>query len=136
MATETVDHHGAGVDVAAVRPNGVWGQALYPNLYSWFVLFAALDVMFTRMVLYLGGVEVNGLADYVIARWGLFGMVGLKFAVVVLVLGICQWIGQRNPKLGRKVAICAIGLNVLPVAVAMAQLLAHSMWLMRTMWNV
>jgi hypothetical protein len=124
-----------GAAVAGAMPNGVLGRALYPNHYIWFVFFAALDVMFTRMVLYLGGVEVNHFADGIIQRWGLLGMVGLKFAVVALVLGICQWIGQRDHKLGQKVAVCAMALNVLPVAVAMAQLLVHSMGLMRDLWQ-
>ena len=116
--------------------NRLLGRALFPNYYIWFVFFAALDIMFTRMVLYLGGVEINALADGVIQRWGVLGMVGLKFSVVVLVLGICQWIGQRDWKLGRNVAVGAIALNVLPVAVAMVQLLDHSMGIMRDIWQI
>ncbi len=114
-------------------PDGVFGRALYPNCYAWFVFFASLDVMFTRMVLYLGGVEVNGVADAVIQSHGLLGMIALKFVAVVVVLAICQWIGQQNWKLGRRVVWLGVGLNVLPVAVAIAQLLNHSMRLMQEM---
>ncbi len=38
---------------------------LYPDLYTWFVFFAAMDVMLTWTILALGGREINGFADRV-----------------------------------------------------------------------
>ncbi|MDX1565005.1 MAG: hypothetical protein R3236_06340, partial [Phycisphaeraceae bacterium] len=78
------------------------------------------------MVLYLGGIEVNGLANRLIESHGLPGMVVLKISAVVLVVGICQWIGQRDQRLGRRVGLAGVALNILPVAVASVQLLQHS----------
>ena len=115
-----------GASAASSDQAGVLGRALYPNAYTWFVFFAALDVMFTTMVLYLGGIEVNGVANLLIESHGVRGMVILKFSAVVLVVAICQWIGLRDRRLGRRVALAGVALNVLPVVVASVQLLAHS----------
>ena len=75
----------------------------YPQYYLWFVLLAALDVMATWVVLHMGGREANAFANWVLQRWQLPGMVLLKFAAVVLVVIICEYIGTQRPKTGLRV---------------------------------
>jgi hypothetical protein len=99
------------------------GAVLYPNLYVWFVLLAALDVMFTWVVLYLGGWEANKLAAWVIERGDLPGTVSFKFVLVILVVGVCEVVGRRKDRLGRRLAQWAVALTALPVVLALVQLL-------------
>jgi len=104
---------------------GFWErQVLYPGRYTWFVFVSALDLLMTGIVLRWGGREVNCLADYVILQWGRDGLVLFKFAIVVFVIAVCEWVGRHRRKLGRQLATCAVALPAAAVAVAFIQLLA------------
>lgn len=70
-----------------------------------FVLVSALDLMMTWLLLYRsegapGGriVESNPLANYFLLRWGLKGLVGFKFAVVLFVCLLAQFIALHDVK--------------------------------------
>ena len=45
----------------------------YPNRYVWFVLLSTLDVVLTFVILWLDGREVNGIADWILQRYGIGG---------------------------------------------------------------
>lgn len=152
--TETMVADAAGNDVDVARARGLaaertgglgalglmqrWARAgreldatrqltrpvLYPAIYPWVVLLAVLDIVLTWTVLRLGGWEVNGIAARVIDRWDVWGMIALKFAVIVLVLMICEYVGRRRPGMGLAVAVMAGVLNTVPVVAATGQL-AH-----------
>lgn len=92
----------------------------YPQYYVWFVLLAALDVMATWVVLHLGGREANAFANWVLQRWQLPGMVALKFAAVVIVVLICEFIGKHRPTTGLRVIQAAIVLYAIPVAIGIS----------------
>jgi len=95
---------------------------LFPDAYAWYVLVSALDVMVTVTVLvHLGAQELNTFAQWTIEEFGTWGLIGLKFISVALVVLICEYVGRRRPGLGRKLAIAAIFLSLLPVAAALAQ---------------
>ncbi|MCL4220060.1 MAG: hypothetical protein KJZ65_01695 [Phycisphaerales bacterium] len=97
---------------------------LYPDLYCWYVLFATLDVIITTIVLdYYGMVEANAIAAGVIERYGFAGLVPFKFATVLLVLAICEYVGRVRPRTGLRVAQAAVGLSCAPIVVAALQLL-------------
>jgi hypothetical protein len=96
---------------------------LYPIAYQWFVLLAALDVLFTWGVLRIGGWEVNGIARAVIHHGDVAGMITLKFFTVVVVLLICEYIGRRRLKTGLGLSIAAVALNVVPVTVGASHLM-------------
>ncbi len=98
--------------------------ARYPQAYVWFVFVSALDLMMTWVVLYFGGREVNVLADYILDRWALPGMVIYKFALVILVIFICEVIGHRRHRLGRRLSIFAVLITLVPVLIAFTHLLA------------
>ena len=98
-------------------------NARYPQAYVWFIFVSAMDVMMTWVVLYFGGREVNVLADYILDRWALPGMVVYKFALVVFVIFICEVVGQYRPRLGRRLSIFAVVITLVPVIIAFTHLL-------------
>lgn len=122
---------GAAAPAAGMVRRGV----LYPNHYTWFVFLAALDVLCTYLILTPGlfassdgrrelvGQELNALADWVIHTFDTPGKVAYKFALVALVVVICEVVGRRKPAVGRKLAEWAVALTAIPVAVALAQML-------------
>ena len=103
-------------------------QPLYPNRYVWFVFLSAMDVFMTFIVLWFGGREANNVANWIYQRWGISGMTAFKFAVVVFVILLCEYIGRRNERAGRLLAEWAIALTCLPVVIAIALLLLHQYW--------
>jgi len=95
----------------------------YPDRYLWFVLVSSLDLMLTNTALnYFGAVEVNTIAQRVIEAWGFWGLIGLKFGVVVFVVAICEIVGRRNDRAGARLATAAIAISAMPVVLAVAQL--------------
>ena len=97
-------------------------HALYPNHYAWYVFASALDIMVTVVVLvHLGAREVNTIAQASIDLFVTWGLIGLKFASVLVVVAICEFIGRRRKDLGRRLAGAAIALSLFPVGAAVAQ---------------
>jgi len=98
---------------------------LYPTHYVWLVFASALDIMFTWIVLHFGGWEVNRIAQRVLEQYGLTGIVLFKFALVTLLIVLCELIGRVNHPAGRRLATFAIILTFFPVMLAGLQLLLH-----------
>ncbi len=96
----------------------------YQQEYLWFVFVSALDVMLTWTILVLGGSEVNVVADAVIARAGLTGIVAYKFSLVVFVIIMCEVVGRRRPHVGHKLAEWAVAITAIPVVLSFVQLFA------------
>ncbi len=94
------------------------GQMRYQNAYVWFVFVSTLDIMLTWVILMSGGSEVNPIADAVIQRFGLWGMVAFKFALVVFVIIMCEWLGRRSDRHGRKIAEWAVAITSIPVVLS------------------
>jgi hypothetical protein len=99
---------------------------LYPDQYTWYVLVSSLDLMMTNTVMtHFGAREMNTIADRAIQHFGFWGLIGLKFATVVLVVVICETVGRRRPLLGKRIAEWAVALSAIPVILAVAQLVVH-----------
>ncbi len=99
----------------------------YQNAYVWLVLVSALDVMLTLIVLVaMGGFEVNPIAAAVIDTQGFTWAIVFKFAIVVMVVLICEVVGRLHDRSGRKLARAAIVINSLPVIYTFALLLFFS----------
>lgn len=98
-------------------------DVLYPNRYAWFVLLSALDIILTHAILShfadFGGREVNTIADAVISRFGVWGAVVLKFATVILVVSVCEFVGRRRPRAGQRLSAVVVILACVPVAWAL-----------------
>ena len=91
----------------------------YPDLYTWLVFAAALDVMFTYLILYIGGIEVNRLAAGIMQSWGFHGMVVYKFALILFIIVLCEIIGRRDQQWGWRLGAIGITLTFAPVVLAM-----------------
>jgi len=113
------------VDAAAKTSNRglLTPHVIYPGIYVWYVFISALDVMFTWVVLHFDGEEVNQVANSVLIKWGLPGMVVFKFVLVSLVICICEYVGRQRPKLGQYLGEWAVGITCIPVLLAMLQLI-------------
>ncbi len=102
-------------------PNVAPGAGVrYPNLYTWLVFVSALDAMLTYLVLHFGGREANHLAASVLETWGFRGMVVYKFALITLVIVLCEVIGRRDDTWARVLGIFGIALTCVPLGVAIS----------------
>ncbi len=99
-------------------------QMRYPGLYILFVLLAALDLAFTWTILRIGGTEINPVAEGVVEHGGLPGIVIFKTALVLLIIVMCEVIGQRRRHVGRRLASVCVAVTAVPVMSACAQLTA------------
>ncbi len=95
---------------------------LYQNAYVWFVLVSSLDVMLTWVVLAYGGREANGLARFALRRFGLVGLVGFKFVLVVFIICLCEVIGRRSPVGGKRLAEWSVALTCVPLVIALLEI--------------
>jgi hypothetical protein len=101
------------------------GTLLYPTLYMWYLVAGTLDLLVTHFMLHqLGGREVNAVAAELIERWGVWGLVGLKYGAVVVVVLVCETVGRRRPRAGRNLAIAAVVFSALPVGLGLIQVWA------------
>lgn len=114
---------GLGADVEADTIAAVdRGNVLFPVGYSWLVLAGSLDVIMTYLMLNLGAIEVNIVADRAIRAGGLWGLIALKFLALAIVLGICEYVGRRRLAAARSLVGAGVALNFMPVALSIAQL--------------
>jgi hypothetical protein len=88
----------------------------FPRHYVWLLGLAAMDVFVTWLVLRTGGTELNALARLAIERAGVFGMISIKAATMAMVLAICDYVGRRRPRTGRRLAEFALAANPSSVA--------------------
>ena len=113
-------HHTPGTP-----PPSRWRQVppmLYESHYAWLVFLSALDVMLTWIILYIGGAEVNWIARKVIERFDLPGAIAFKFALVLLAIVCCEWVGREKPVSGRKLAWWTVAVASIPVVYALGLL--------------
>ncbi len=98
-------------------------EMLYQRAYLWLVLASAMDILITWAILFLGGREVNGVADAVIAFNGKWGVVLFKFAIVTLVIMICEHVGRKQPATGHRLAWAAVAISFVPVVAGASQII-------------
>lgn len=97
----------------------------FPVEYLALVAVSALDILFTTLILALGGREVNPIADWILTVAGLPGIVLFKFAAVALVVCICEYIARPRPVTARRLARLAVAISAVPVVLALVQLFAY-----------
>ena len=102
----------------------------YGGFYPWYILLASLDIILTWVVLRMGGHEMNEVAQWALGLGGLNGIIALKFATVTVVVVICETIGLRNHRAGRRMAQWSVALSTVPIVVAIVEITATVMiWL-------
>lgn len=77
---------------------------------------------------HFNGWEVNALAARLIARFGHWGLILLKFSSVIVVVGVCEAIGRVRPRTAKCLAVVAIAIGALPVGVGLLQLAVWLGW--------
>ena len=97
-------------------------EVLYPKIYVWYLFISTLDLIFTWIILHVGGAEMNFLADWVIGRFDLPGIVVFKYGLVLLVITICEIVGRTDFRRGKHLGEWAVGLTFIPVVMALYQL--------------
>ena len=100
-------------------------DVIYPHAYVALLAVSFLDVAFTWIILSLGGQEINPVMRIVLLAHGLPGMVLFKFAVVLLVVVLCEEVGRRHFIKGRRLIRTAVGISMLPVFAAIVQLVLY-----------
>jgi hypothetical protein len=107
----------------ASEPGASGRSTLYPQAYLWYLFLSSLDVIFTWLILQAGGYEVNVLAQWVLSRHGVRGMILLKFVLLTFVILVCEMVGRRKYATGQKLARWAVVITAFPVAVGACYLL-------------
>ncbi len=88
----------------------------FPDLYCWYILASTLDIIVTFVIVevYKGG-EANQIAAAIFHRFGWPGMIALKYASVLVVIGVCEVVARKNERLARGVAKLAVIVGAFPV---------------------
>ncbi|WP_428390091.1 DUF5658 family protein [Mucisphaera sp.] len=89
-------------------------QVRFPDEYAWFVLVSSMDLMFTWLILNLGGREANPIANSIYMALGFNGLVLLKYGVVILVIAICELIARLREPTARTLARVAVVISAFP----------------------
>lgn len=89
---------------------------LFPNAYVWLLLFSALDIMLTWVILHMEGREVNPIAERIIDDYGLNGMIVYKFALITLFIVICETVGKLRLSTGKILSRVGVLIALFPVA--------------------
>lgn len=99
---------------------------LFPNAYTWLLLFSAMDIMLTWVILsHPSGREVNALANMVIQRFGLEGAIVYKFGLVLFFIVLCEFVGRLRLNSGRGLSRVGIAIAAFPVVWSLWLLLNH-----------
>lgn len=114
--TPSSDEQVPGTDPPPQQKLTWFGAVLFPNLYLWLIFVSALDVILTRVVIFFGGKEVNPIAKIILDEFGRIGMSAFKFIIVAFVVIVCEYIGRRNRRTARNLAIASILITIVPVA--------------------
>jgi len=98
---------------------------IYPDAYLWLVFFSTLDILLTRLILSIGGAEVNPIANEVIHTWGWMGAALFKYALVTFAIIVCETVGRRTFEAGRRLSWTMVAIAAFPVIWSMLLLLGN-----------
>ena len=84
-------------------PSSIWRDQLpLESPTTWFILVNALDVFMTYILLNLDGFrESNEVANFVLQKFGMRGMIYFKFVMVAVVTVIAQIVARKKLWLAR-----------------------------------
>ena len=81
--------------------NLFFGQLPLQTETTAFILVNCLDIFLTYILIRFGGTEANPIANYFILRWGFYGAIGFKLAIVTFVAVIAQIVAIKKMKTAR-----------------------------------
>jgi hypothetical protein len=96
----------------------------YAQEYLGFVLLNLFDLFLTGYIFRFDGMEKNGAAQAVIDKFGYLGFVVYKFALVTIVVLVCEAIAAKNERLAKGIILfgCCVYTAVVLYEIA---LIAH-----------
>jgi hypothetical protein len=109
-AEKATQKHSSGVEqqtdaqqasMKTPRWSGLGGELLLQNEMSYFILVSVLDFFLTYLLLNLGAIEANPLANFLYQQFDFAGMLAFKLIVVAIVCIVTQVIAHRKPAYGR-----------------------------------
>lgn len=110
-------------------PARFWAHPLHLPAEAWaFLLLNLADLVLTNAIVnhrHEWGYESNPVARYWYGRWGLPGMVFLKFTLVAIVLVICRMIDTHRPAVARRLLTFCCIVVFLVVCYGLAMLVAY-----------
>ena len=68
-----------------------------------FILFSALDIFMTYILMRFGGIETNPIARFFYARWAFGGMIFFKMGMIAFITVLAQVIALRSLNSARRV---------------------------------
>ena len=91
----------------------------YGGAYIFLILFSSIDIILTYLIVIpnrigLEGFELNPFADRVLQNHGFWGMIVYKFALTVFFIVLCEEVGRRRPKTGKRLAKVAVAIAAIP----------------------
>jgi hypothetical protein len=86
-----------------------------PNCYMWLIAVGTLDILFTTIILSLGGSEANPIAAAVITAHGLPGMVVFKYLSIGLIVLCCEYVARTRIQTARRLALLVVAISAAPV---------------------
>lgn len=88
----------------------------FPYFYLALTFVSALDLILTYLVLVIGGMEVNPIANAVLQSPADFhGLILFKFLVVAAIILICEFIARHTDTAARRLAGWAVAISAFPV---------------------
>ena len=90
-------------------------QLRLPNCYVWLIAVGTLDILFTTIILSLGGSEANPIAAAVITAYGLPGMVVFKYFAMALLIFGCEYVACTRIHTARRLALLVVAISAAPV---------------------
>ncbi|WP_432799380.1 DUF5658 family protein [Poriferisphaera sp. WC338] len=103
--------------VESEQEAGFLGQQemLLGGYYVWLVFVSTLDIMVTWIILHHeGGSEANPIAEAVLFKWGLPGMIAFKFALVTFFIVLCEVVARKKLDTGRWLAVVGVAISAFP----------------------
>ena len=99
----------------------------YAQEYLGFVLLNLMDLFLTGYIFRFDGMEANAAAQGVIERYGLVGFVVYKFALVTIVVLVCEAVAKSNERLAKGVILfgCLIYTAVVIYEIALITHVLH-----------
>ena len=125
--TSTTVEEELGSAAEAVRDLLAGRPMLFTGAYIGLLLFSAMDVVFTWVILSLpDGQEVNALARLVIERFGWGGAIVYKFVLVTIFILVCEVVGRIQFGPGRVLSRVGVAIGVFPVVWSICLLVRYN----------
>ncbi len=96
------------------------------NETTYFIFANVMDIFMTYMLLRYGAIEANPFANFVLVRWGFWGMIGFKLVIVAGVCVIAQIVALTRPKTAKGLLLAGTAVVAAVVVYSMLLFSMHA----------